>query len=126
MTLEELYQEIGGNYINMKERLRREDRIEKFVLLFLKDNSYQVFVQAMEKGNDEEAFRAAHTLKGICMNLSFDALYQISSQITEYLRAHDMERAAAELPRFEGCYEKHIRAIHAYSIQAQEGKCRQL
>ncbi len=29
MTLEQLYQEIAGNYANIKERLRKEERIEK-------------------------------------------------------------------------------------------------
>ena len=32
---------------------------------------------------DEEAFRAAHTLKGVCLNLGFDELYEVSAEITE-------------------------------------------
>ena len=72
MMLEELYQEIAGNYQDIRERLRKEERIEKFVLLFLKDTSYQDMLQAWEQGNLETAFRAVHTLKGVCMNLSFD------------------------------------------------------
>ena len=74
MMLEELYQEIAGNYQDIRERLRKEERIEKFVLLFLKDTSYQDMLQAWEQGNLETAFRAVHTLKGVCMNLSFDKL----------------------------------------------------
>lgn len=34
MTLEQLYQEIAGNYADIKDRLRKEERIEKFVFLF--------------------------------------------------------------------------------------------
>lgn len=83
MTLEEMYQEIEGNYSDILDRLRKEERIEKFVLLFLKDRSFQTFRQAMDQGDTEEAFRAVHTLKGVCMNLSFDSLYRISSEITE-------------------------------------------
>ena len=45
MTLEQLYQEIAGNYADIKDRLRKEERIEKFVFLFLKDTSYQTMVQ---------------------------------------------------------------------------------
>ncbi len=41
----------------------------------------------MENGDTETAFRAAHTLKGICMNLGFDRLYEASYDITEVLRA---------------------------------------
>lgn len=91
MTLEEMYQEIEGNYSDILDRLRKEERIEKFVLLFLKDSSFQTFRQAMDQGDTEEAFRAVHTLKGVCMNLSFDSLYRISSEITEYLRAGQTE-----------------------------------
>ncbi len=115
MTLKELYEEIGGDYHDIESRLRKEERIRKFVLLFLKDNSYQNFIQSMENGNVEEAFRAIHTLKGVCMNLSFHALYQISSKITEYLRNNQIEQAALALPEFIECYEKHQAAITAYA-----------
>ena len=98
MTLEEMYRNIEGNYPDILRRLRKEERIEKFVLLFLKDSSYQTFCQALEQGNTEEAFRAIHTLKGVCMNLSFDGLYRISSEMTEYLRANQIDKAMAALP----------------------------
>ena len=37
----------------------------------------------------EEAFRAAHSLKGICANLGFPVLGESSSVLTEYLRGKD-------------------------------------
>lgn len=114
MTLEELYQEIGGNYQEIMERLRTEERIRKFVLLFLKDTSYQTFLHGLEQGNTQEAFRAVHTLKGVCMNLSFDSLYQISSEITEFLREGNLGRAAQLLPELDKCYKKHCHAISGY------------
>lgn len=114
MTLEELYQEIAGNYQNIRERLRKEDRIEKFVLLFLKDTSYQDLLYAWEQGEQEAAFRAVHTLKGVCMNLSFDELYKFSSEMTEYLRAGDADSAAKILPELEKSYEKHVQMICKY------------
>ena len=40
----------------------------------------------MENGNYEDAFRSAHTLKGVCQNLSFDRLYEVSNELTELLR----------------------------------------
>lgn len=114
MTLEELYQETGGNYQEIMERLRTEERIRKFVLLFLKDTSYQTFLHGLEQGNTQEAFRAVHTLKGVCMNLSFDSLYQISSEITEFLREGNLGRAAQLLPELDKCYKKHCHAISRY------------
>ena len=40
----------------------------------------------MENKNYEDAFRSAHTLKGVCQNLSFDRLYEVSNELTELLR----------------------------------------
>lgn len=34
----------------------------------------------MENKNYEDAFRSAHTLKGVCQNLSFDRLYEVSDK----------------------------------------------
>lgn len=115
MTLEELYREINGNYQSICERLRKEERIEKFVLLFLKDQSYTLFQESMQSGNVEEAFRAIHTLKGVCMNLSFDALYVFASEITEYLRKNELGHAMELVPDFVACYEKHLQMIHEYA-----------
>lgn len=115
MTLQELYETIGGNYSSIADRLRTEERIRKFVLLFLKDNSFQTLTQALEQGDTEEAFRAAHTLKGVCMNLSFDSLFLLSSEITEYLRNQEISNAFQALPRLISCYETHVSAISAYA-----------
>ena len=40
----------------------------------------------MKDKNYEDAFRSAHTLKGVCQNLSFDRLYEVSYELTELLR----------------------------------------
>ena len=48
--------------------------IQRFTLKFLEDQSYLQLKQALENKNYEDAFRSAHTLKGVCQNLSFDRL----------------------------------------------------
>lgn len=125
MTLKELYYEIGGDYACMLDRLRSEQRIEKFVLLFLKDDSFSRFMQAVNAGCHEEAFRAVHTLKGVCMNLSFDALYRISAAVTEALRNSEQAHAQELIPELAACYEQHIRAISAYEQPAEGRKVTQ-
>lgn len=114
MTLQELYQEIGGNYCDIKGRLCREEKIEKFVLMFLKDHSCQTLLRSLKQQDIEEAFRAVHTLKGVSMNLSFDGLYRISARLTEYLREKNIQKAEEVLPEFISCYEKHYDAIREY------------
>ena len=41
----------------------------------------------MQSGERKDAFRAAHTLKGVCANLSFDRLFSSADQLTELLRS---------------------------------------
>lgn len=75
MTIEECYKEMGADYAEVLKRLYSEAMIRKFVLLFLKDDSFQNLEEGLAKQDVKEAFRAAHTLKGVCQNLGFSNLY---------------------------------------------------
>ena len=86
MTVRECYEAIGGHYEDVLGRLQNEALIRKFTLKFLDDQSYLQLKQALENKNYEDAFRSAHTLKGVCQNLSFDRLYEVSHELTELLR----------------------------------------
>ena len=86
MTIQECYKAIGGNYEDVLGRLNNEALIRKFALMFLEDSSYMQLKQAMADKNYVEAFRSAHKLKGVCQNLSFDRLYEVSHNLTELLR----------------------------------------
>ena len=86
MTMRECYKAIGGNYEAVLGRLHSEALIQRFTLKFLEDQSYLQLKQALENKNYEDAFRSAHTLKGVCQNLSFDRLYEVSHELTELLR----------------------------------------
>lgn len=99
MTTQECYERIGGDYEDVRRRFRDDARIRRFAVMFLKDESLEDLGRAMAAGNCEEAFRAAHTLKGVCLNLGFKRLYESSNAITEALRAGDMKQAAALLPQ---------------------------
>ena len=86
MTIEECYQEMGGDFAEVCGRLPSRKLIEKFAGKFLEDQSYAQLRQAMEAGSHEDAFRAAHTLKGVAANLSFARLRSSASALTELLR----------------------------------------
>lgn len=86
MTLEACYAALGGDYKDVCQRLRGERLVKKFALKFLDDPSFGLLREAMETQNWEEAFRAAHTIKGMCLNLSFTRLGTSSSALCEALR----------------------------------------
>ena len=91
MTLKEFYTVSGGDYEGTLARLLTEARIKKFAHKFKDDPSFGELCKALEEGNAEAAFLAAHTLKGVCQNLGFDSLYRSSSAITEILRAGSLD-----------------------------------
>ena len=86
MTIEQCYQEMGGNYAEVCGRLPSQRLVEKFVRKFLDDQSYAELTAAMAAGDHDVAFRAAHTLKGVAANLGFSRLTNSASQLTEALR----------------------------------------
>ena len=61
MTVRECYEAMGADYEDVFGRLRKDERIQKFVLKLLNDKSYELLMNSMETGNMDEAFRAAHT-----------------------------------------------------------------
>ena len=86
MTLKECYAALGGDYDEAIGRLRSERLVQKFVLKFLNDGSYDLLCSSLEAGSRDEAFRAAHTIKGVCANLAFNTLLESSEALTEALR----------------------------------------
>lgn len=92
MTLKECYEDFGGDYESVKVRISNEEIIKKFVIRFLTEPSYDNLCQALEDEAYEDAFRAAHSIKGICANLGFPKLGSSSSLLTEFLRGKDKEQ----------------------------------
>ena len=86
MTVKECYDAFGGNYDEVVGRLRTDERVVKFLIRVAEDGSYKLLCDSLASGNADEAFRAAHTLKGVCMNLSITRLACSSSELTEALR----------------------------------------
>ena len=112
MSIQEFYEKIGGNYEVAVSRMINDEKIKKFLTFFLADESYQTLIQAMENGSCEDAFRAAHTLKGVCQNMSFAVLSKYVEKITEELRANEFEQAKQTLPDVISEYQKVIDGIN--------------
>ena len=120
MTLRECYAALGGDYDDAMGRLRSEKLVNKFVLRFLDDQSCDLLCASMEAKNYEEAFRAAHTIKGICSNLAFTALGRSSSELSEALRYGYTPGADALAEQVKEDYRKTAAAIRAYQEAAGE------
>ena len=111
MRVAEFYEKTGGNYADTMGRLMTEERILRFVKKFPADGSFALLKDALARGCREEAFRAAHTLKGVAQNLGFTSLYEKASAVTEILRGGSME-VAHLMPELEKLYLLTIESIN--------------
>lgn len=118
MTLKECYAALDGDYEEAMGRLRSERLVQKFVLKFLDDGSFDLLCRSMEAGDQPEAFRAAHTIKGVCQNLSFTMLGRSSSALSEALRGGYTPEADALAEQVKAEYQQTAQAIRAFQEAA--------
>ena len=117
MTIQECYQKLDGDFDQAEKRLSSEALIRRFLTKFLDDGSFSQLCIAMEEGDRDKAFRAAHTLKGVSGNLSLSRLYLSVSQLTDVLRYESECIPADAAPLLEEVtrdYRLTVNAIRAF------------
>lgn len=120
MTLRECYAAMGGDYDNVAARLRSEKLVRKFVLKYLEDTSFDLLCSSMAEKDYEQAFRAAHTIKGVSQNLSFTALMDSSSKLSDALRHGYTPEADAHFELVKKDHLSVISAIKAYNAECED------
>lgn len=90
----------------MSRFMNKEELLKKFLLKFMDDRSFEHLKEAVNRQDCEQAFKEAHTLKGVAANLSLTELEEISSEVTELLRAGEFSGAVQRMPELERAYEK--------------------
>lgn len=110
MNIKEFYESVidhsGNEYANVMRRLGSERLVNKYLKKMTEDKSFGNLKEAIASGDYKGAFMAAHTIKGICMNLGLKTLTDSSSALTEELRNNpDPTRAEALLKEVEKDYE---------------------
>ncbi len=103
--IKQLYENIKGNYDEAITRMRDDERIKKYLNFFLMDESYKQLESALDSKNCEEAFKAAHTLKGVSQNMAFTDFAESVVNITEELRAGNLEEALKIFPEVSEKYK---------------------
>lgn len=104
MTLKECYDAMGADYSEVECRLRTEERIRKFLCKVPEDKSYELLCDSLEQRNMDEAFRAVHTIKGVCQNLALTKLGHSAAVLSDRLRdnreyAEDVEELFAQVQK---------------------------
>lgn len=111
MTVKECYDKAGADYADAINRLGTDALIKRFSIKFLDDKSFQSLKESIEAKDAEGAFSAAHTLKGVAVNLSFTSLYEVSSELTEKLRGGKLEDYEELYAAVAQQYERVVNAI---------------
>lgn len=99
--------EAGIDMEEIMENTGYDENVMDFVLkAFLQDANFDKFNESIEKKEYEEAFLAAHTLKGVFSNLAMKNLQNVCSVIVEKLRNKDYDNISEDIKDFRYMYNK--------------------
>ena len=119
MTIEELYQNIGGSYENAIRVLRMDKLIDKHIRKFIANGVVENLLQAGETMDPTELFETSHAMKGVCGNLGLTNLYVAASEISEEFRPGNErhftdDEVKEKLQAISELYQKTADGIRAY------------
>ena len=121
MDIRECYAQMNDDYDEVLRRFGSEAMVKKFAVKFLNDSSYKNLTAGLAEKNGEEAFRAAHTLKGISANLGFSNLYSVSAELTEKLRGRSTEGSEELFEKVREQYEITAAALRRLESESAAG-----
>ena len=82
------------------------DLYKRLALRYLEDSHFDGCVASMTAGDYDEAYREAHSLKGVAGNLSFTQLYDVSSMMCKNLREGEPVAASRLLEDLESAHRR--------------------
>lgn len=104
MSISEFYDAIGADFSDAAMRFGSEQALAGFLPRFAQDETFAALCAAMEQGRLEDAFRAAHTLKGLAANFGFSALWESTAALTELLRAGSFSGTGEAFEKTKAAY----------------------
>lgn len=118
MTVKEVYDVCGGNYQEAIQRFATDERLKKYLLMFIKDSCYWDLKNAVIAEDYTTAFHAVHSMKGIALNLNLDNLARSAAELCEAVRN---EPDIANIPRLLYAVDRdYTSCYNAISKSAEE------
>ena len=119
MNLQELYQEIGGDYDEAIKVLRMNKLVDKHIRKLPNNGVVDGLLAAGESMDPTELFEKAHAMKGVCANLGLVNLSNAASEITEEYRPGNPRKLSddevkAKMESIRAMYEKTVDGIRRY------------
>ena len=104
---------VNEEYIDVDDALKRiggnRDLYKRLLQRFLEGKQLEELDAALEKGDADEASRAAHTIKGVAANLSLVKLRTISTDL-EMIIKEDLEYGE-KLDELKEAYDETVKMI---------------
>ncbi len=122
MTLQELYQNIDGNYEHAVQIMRMEKLIDRYIQKFPKSGVNEALQEAGRTLDPEKMFETAHAMKGVCANMGLDKLSAAASELCEEFRPGNARSLSddgirARLAEVDALYQRTVDGIQAYGQQ---------
>ena len=119
MTLQELYEQIGGSYEQATKVLRIDKLIDKHIRKFTKNGVVDNLLKASEDLDPSQMFETAHAVKGVCGNLGITGLYDLASELSDEFRPGNErtmtdDEVRAKVEEIKALYEKTAAGIAEY------------
>ena len=122
MTVQELYENIGGSIQSALRILQMDKMVARFIVRYLDEPSCGKLLEAYESGDGQGVFEAAHALKGVCANLGLDKLSAAASEICEQFRPGaartlTKEELDGKVARLKALNDRTVEGIAAFNAQ---------
>ena len=119
MTLQELYQNIDGDYEQALRVLRMEKLLDKHIRKLTHNGVVEALIEAGSSMDPERMFETAHAAKGVCGNLGLVKLSAAASDIAEEFRPgnarqHSDEWVAEKLGEISELYRRTKEGVDRY------------
>ncbi len=89
-TFKEIFEAYGADYETTMERfMGSEETYREFLDMLFDDDNLANLGEAIESGNLDMAFEAAHTLKGVAGNMGLKRLYAAVCDMVDPLRRRE-------------------------------------
>ena len=99
MTIQQLYEKIGGNYDQAVRVMKKDKLIDKYVRKLRSSGVGEKLGEAGAAMDAVQLFESAHAMKGVCSNLGLDALASAANEITEEFRSGNARKLSDDAVR---------------------------
>ena len=95
--------------------MNNEKLFQKTLYLFIEDTNFHQLITNLQIENFDEAYKATHTLKGLCGNLSLLSLFELCSNLCIAIKENNTEKISSLIPLLIETHTTVIQAIKKWN-----------